>query len=206
MSDAGFESPLAHRLPIAAGSGSTLAISEIVDRGAIDLRLRPDDAEAMRAAADCLGLPLPTAPRTSAHSGDLTVLWWSPDQWLITCPRTEAGTLAVRLAAALAGRHAMVNDVSDARAVIRLHGPDAREAVMKGTSIDLLGREVGAGFVRRAQLAELPVAVHIVDTEAELVDVYVFRSYADYVWSWLARAARPAATVGLFRQQAQPPV
>lgn len=206
MSDAGFDSPLAHQPSMTAGAETSLAISEVVERGAIDLRLRPDNVEAMRAAAECLGLPLPTAPRTSAQRGNVTALWWSPDQWLVTCPRMDARALATRLAAALAGQHAMVADVSDARAIIRLHGADARETVMKGTSIDLLAIKVGDGFVRRAQLAELAVAIHVVDAKAELVDIYVFRSYADYVWSWLARAARPAAKAGLFRQQAQPPV
>jgi sarcosine oxidase subunit gamma len=193
MLEARFESPLAHK---AADSTTYVSIREISERGMIDLRGLGSDKKFLAAAKDVLGVELPKAPRTSSSWGVIKVLWLSPDQWLITCPRNKAQELSESLSAALAGIHALAVNVSDMRAIIRLEGERVREVVMKGSTLDLTDGDYGAGTVRRMRFAEIAALLHIV--EDQVIDIYVFRSYATYAWDFLHKAARKGSEVGLF--------
>ena len=53
------------------------------------------------------------------------LLWMSPDELLLLCPHGEAAETAARLREALAPEHALVVDVSDARALIDGRGAGA---------------------------------------------------------------------------------
>jgi sarcosine oxidase subunit gamma len=190
-----FESALAGR---ADPSNTYIALREITTRGMIDLRGLATDRRFMAAAKDVLGVELPKAPRTSNSFGDVKALWLSPDQWLILCARDKAADLAAALSKALAGVHALAVDVSDMRAILRLEGEGAREVMMKGTSLDFTHEDFAPGYVRRVRFAEIAALFNIVD--ANVIDVYVFRSYAHYAMDFLAKAARKGSEVGLFKK------
>jgi sarcosine oxidase subunit gamma len=194
MLEARFESALAHR---SASTDTYVSFREIAERGMIDLRGLTTDKKFMAAAKTVLGMDLPKQPRTSAAWGDLRALWLSPDQWLITCPRAKAQELADELAAALAGVHSLAVNVSDMRAVIRLEGDRVREVVMKGSTLDLTDGTYVPGTVRRLRFAEIAALIHIV--EDKIIDLYVFRSYADYTWEFLRKAARNGSEVAVLR-------
>ena len=123
-------------------------------------------------------------------------MWLSVDQWLITCPGDKANALQAQLTEALKGIHSLVVNVSDMRAIIRLEGEHVRTTVMKGTSIDLTHGDYPAGTVRRMKFAEIAALLHIV--EDNVIEISVFRSYADYTWEFLLKAARKGAEVRLF--------
>ncbi len=206
MADVGFESALGGRNVVASASGSAIDISEIRDTGLIDLRVLPKGRAAMSIAAKELGFSLPHSPRTSASGRGRTALWWSVDQWIVTCPRSRAQVLEKKLEAAFGRAHSMVTDASDTRVVIRVSGNQVREILMKGCCVDLLAADVTPGHVRRTQIAEIPAAIHFVGDEPLTFDIYVFRSYADYLWQWLAVAGRASAAIQLFGAQPAPPV
>ena len=186
-------SALAHR-----SEPTNLAISmrEIAGRGMIDLRGLASDKKFIKAVKDVLGFDLPKAPRTSTVWGDMKALWLSIDQWLITCPGDKANALQAQLTEALKGIHSLVVNVSDMRAIIRLEGEHVRTTVMKGTSIDLTHDDYPAGTVRRMKFAEIAALLHVV--EENVIEISVFRSYADYTWEFLLKAARKGAEVRLF--------
>ena len=192
---------LAHR-PDA--DGLAIGMREVRDRGMIDLRGLPSDPAFMSAARSALGVDLPTTPRTSAAAGDVTALWLSIDQWLILCPLSNAAELNARSREALAGIHALAVDVSHMRTILRLEGRNVREVLLKGTSLDLLGEGYPPGTVRRLLFAEIAALIHIV--APDVIDLYVFRSYADYAWQFLSTAANPAAALTLFGKQEPAPV
>lgn len=196
MSEPVRTSPLAHRK---SKADLAVSISEVSGRAMIDVRGLANDSAFLAAAKSALGLDLPLSPRTSRAKGGIEVLWMSVDQWLVCCEADEKETVLARLNAALEGIHSLIVDVSDARAIIRVSGEHARATVMKATSVDLLADDVKAGFVRRMLFAEIAALVHVRGLDPDVVDVYVFRSYADYAWDWLEEAAHPAATVRLFR-------
>ena len=192
MREAQFQSPLAHREP---STDTYVSIREIGERGMIDLRGLVTDRKFMAAVKGVLGIDLPKTPRTSASWGDSKVFWLSPDQWLITTARGKAQGLTEELTKELGSVHSLAVNVSDMRAIIRLEGEGAREVVMKGTSIDLTeGYEPGT--VRRMKFAEIAALLHIV--EDKVIDIYAFRSYADYAWEFLRKAARKGSEVKLF--------
>jgi sarcosine oxidase, subunit gamma len=193
MLEARFETPLAHS---EAAANTYVALREIGERGMIDLRGLAGDKKFMAAAKSVLEVDLPKQPRTSASWGDIRVFWLSPDQWLITCPRARAQELTDALTAELAGVHSLAVNVSDMRAIIRLEGEGVREVVMKGTSIDLTHGDYPAGAVRRMRFAEIAALLHVV--EENIIDIYVFRSYAQYTWDFLRKAARKGSEVRVF--------
>jgi sarcosine oxidase, subunit gamma len=203
MSEAQFESALQSR---EAPSGLAVEIREITSRGMIDLRGFTTERKFMAAAKQVLGLDLPKVPRTSAAWGDIQALWLSTDQWLILCPRARAGELLAALRKALAGIHSLAVDVSDMRSIIRVEGDEARAVLLKGSSLDLLSPEYAAGTVRRLRFAEIAALLHIVSERPDAIDLYVFRSYADYAWEWFLANGRAVAAIRQFGHQTAPTV
>jgi sarcosine oxidase, subunit gamma len=197
MAELSFQTPLAHRT---TQDRVFINIRELTERSMIDLRGQTSDRKFMAAAKKVLGLDLPKQPRTSVAWGDVQCLWLSIDQWLILCPRAKTVKLHAELVAALKDVHALAVDVSDMRAVIRLEGEGCREVVMKGSSLDLLDGSYVPGTVRRMRFAEIAALLHIV--EDNVIDIYVFRSYADYAWEFLAKAARKGSEIHLFQASA----
>ena len=189
-----FESALMHH---AASDSLSISMREISERGMIDLRGINTDRKFMAAAKSVLGIDLPRTPRTSTSWGDITALWLSPDQWLILCTRTKTAALLSELNEALGKIHSLAVDVSDMRAIIRLEGEGVRETLMKGCSLDLISADYGQGTVRRLRFAEIAALLHVV--EANVIDLYVFRSYAHYTWQFLAKSARKGSEVKLFK-------
>ena len=186
-------SALAHR---EEPDNLSITMREMTGRGMIDLRGLSTDRKFMTAAKAVLGLDLPKSPRTSTSWGDMKCLWLSPDQWLILCPGEKAQALTEQLSAALKTIHHLAVNVSDMRAIIRLEGEHARTTVIKGTSIDLTHGDYPTGTIRRMKFAEVGALLHIV--EENVIDIYVFRSYADYAWEFLLKAGRKGSEVRLF--------
>lgn len=201
MSDTSFRSPLAHRPDRTGAAGLSIKLSEVSDRGMIDLRGAGSDKKFMGAVKDVLGVALPTQPRSVASSGSLTVWWLSIDQWLVFCPRNEAVDLQARLAKALDGIHSLAVDVSDMRAIFRLEGENARVVLNKGTSVDFTDGSMPAGSVRRLRYAEIAAAAHVVSDNPCVIDMVMFRSFAEYTWSYLSQTAAKGSELKLFGKQ-----
>ena len=193
MADLHFESALAHRT---APDNTSISMREISERGMIDLRGSMTDKKFMSAAKSALGVELPKVPRTSTAFGDVQVLWLSTDQWLVLTGRARVGALLSDLRKSFGSIHSLAVDVSDMRAIIRLDGEGVRETLMKGSTLDLISDDYSPGTVRRMRFAEIAALLHVV--EQNVIDIYVFRSYADYTWEFLIKAARKGSEVKLF--------
>ena len=197
MSDPVFRSGLASSKAI---EGS-ISVSSIDDQGMIDLRGDSGDKKFIAACKKVLGISLPTTPRESTATKNITALWLSPDQWLITCPRVSSVEITQELQSALSGIHALVVDVSDARSILRLEGDGAREILMKGAPVDLTTDDYGKGYVRRLRFAEMAALVHVISDTPEIIDLFVFRSYGQYAWDWLAATSSKQSKLQIFIDQ-----
>jgi sarcosine oxidase, subunit gamma len=191
------QSALAHR---ATPDNISISIREISNRGMIDLRGVTSDRKFMAAAKSALGFDLPKAPRMSVGFGDIKALWLSTDQWLILCNGDKTVELHAELVKELGSTHSLAVNVSDMRSVIRLEGDGIRETLMKGSTLDLTDGTYTPGTVRRLRFAEIAALLHVV--EDTVIDLYVFRSYADYTWEFLLKAARKGSEVRLFSNNA----
>ena len=201
MSDPRFQSPLSGLAP---PRNLAISISEIVDRGMIDIRGDPEDRSFAAAVEAVLGTSLPRRPRSSVAAGELSVLWLSIDQWLAECPRAEAGGIARNLNEALEDIPSLVVEMSEARAIIRVQGEGVREVIMKGAPVDLTAPGFTEGTVRRLRFGELAAMVHMVGEAPDIIDLYVFRSYAVFAWEWLIATADGDAQIRLFQPQSAP--
>ncbi len=174
-----------------------VALAERPHRGMINLRLDPADETAMAAFAEAFGFALPVQPNASAGNGEACALWLGPDEWwlVVPGPESEAGPeLADKLRAALAGHFAAVTEVGESRTCIRIAGPKARALLQKGCPLDLHPRAFGAGACAQTILAKAAVAIHLSADESAAdgpaFEVYVLRSFAEYLWAWLEDAGR----------------
>ncbi len=177
-----------------AGRGAAgVALAERPHRGMINLRLDPADETAMNAFAEAFGFALPTQPNTTAGNGEASALWLGPDEWWIVTPGAGPD-LADKLRAALADRFAAVTEVGEGRTCIRIAGPKARALLQKGCPLDVHPRAFGAGACAQTILAKATVAIHLVADESAAdgpaFEVYVLRSFAEYLWAWLEDAGR----------------
>ena len=165
-----------------------VVLSERPCRGQIDLRGDPEDAGFLGAVEQAIGFALPLEAGTTASRRGLTALWLGPNEWLVVAPPDGQGAVAEALRAALKDLWAAVTDVSDGRAVIGLSGRHARAVLMKGCSLDLHPRVFGPGRSAQSAVARALVLLHQTD-ETPSYDLYVHRSFAEYLWLWLEDAA-----------------
>jgi len=202
MSEPEFTSALAG---IAPRDGLAIAIGEVNDLGMIDVRGDAGDSAFRAAFKKVIGCDVPGKPRTSVSAKDNEVLWLSVDQWLVLVPRKRVKETVSALRSAMRDVHSLAIDLSDARTIIRLEGEGVREILMKGAPVDLTRPEFGAGSVRRLRLGDVAALVHIRALEPDVIDLYVFRSYARFAWDWIEATAGEGARVGLFAAQPAPP-
>lgn len=173
---------------VTESDGADVALGERRFGGKINLRVDPTDHDAMAAVRGELGFGLPTEANTVTEGEGLCALWLGPDEWLVTASGAEDAGLLARLDGALAGHHASVVDVSDARTVIELRGARARDVLAKGCGLDLHPRRFRPGHCAQTALARAGVLIHQT-SEEPAYDIYVDRSFAQYLWTWLEDAA-----------------
>lgn len=125
-----------------------------------------------------------------------TACWMSPDEVLVLVPYAAAEAQAGAMRAVLGRTHALAVDVSDARAMLQVSGPAAREVMAKLCPVDLSPQGFGPGMFRRTRLAQVAAAIWM--PGAEEFRVVCFRSVAEYALDVLTAAAHPQSAVGAF--------
>ena len=175
-----------------------LAAGRDTGRGALELYERPflaqiglrGDAEgpAFRAAvASITGLEPLRQPNRWLAAGELQLFWLAPDEWLVQAPAEREVSLAQSLRQALDGQHASVTVLSGGQTVIGLRGAEAARVLAKGCRLDLHPRAFQAGACAQTRLAKANVLLHPLP-EGDGFEITVRRSFADYLWRWLADA------------------
>ncbi len=134
-----------------------------------------------------LGVTRPE-PRRIARGQDRACGWMSPDEYLILLPYDEAAAAEASLAQALSGRHHLVVNVSDARAIFRIEGAKADQVLRKLMPVDFDRLE--RNELRRSRAAQTAAAVWAEDEGFTLV---CFRSAAGYVMGLLTHSAMPGS-------------
>jgi sarcosine oxidase, subunit gamma len=187
------QSALAHRgLQRAAAEAPArtgITLSERPFRAMLNLRGDPADAGFLSAVRTAAGVELPVEPNTTRRAGSLTALWLGPDEWLLTAPAGEERVLVPAIRAALGDRHAAVIDLTESRTVIAVSGAPARDLLAKGCTLDMHPRAFKVGACAQSGLARAGALLHLVD-ETPTFEITILRSFADYMWVWLADAAR----------------
>ena len=140
--------------------------------------------EAAAKAADALSLPVQAC---TAALGDPDRLWLGPDQWLLVSRTRTADQLIDACTERLdAIRHHAV----DSSAALERHvvsGRRARALLAMGCAIDFDAAGFAVGRCVRTRFAR--IAVVILAREPDEFELLYDRSYREYLWQWLTRAA-----------------
>lgn len=172
-----------------------VTVKDAGPRGMITLRgdlSLPRLADALERAT---GAAVPDV-RAVSRGGGSALAWMSPDELLIMTDPARAPALVATLEAALAGAFVTLADVSDARAVFTVTGPQACDVLAKICPVDF------AAFrpleIRRTRAAQ--VAVALIRDDADTFTLLCFRSVARYMADLLTTVSAPGGEVGLYRR------
>lgn len=175
--------------------GTGVVLSEIAERGLINIRGDAADTSFVSACEKAVKLTLPTKPNTVAgRPSDTRMMWLGPNEWLvITRPGGgERAFKALWKELKIDGLHAAVTDSSEARTCIKVSGPRAREVLSKGCAIDLHPSKFGPGQCAQTVVSKIGVMLTQTagaKTTDPAYELYVLRSFATYLWMWLEDAA-----------------
>lgn len=165
-------------------------ISEIGPLGMITLRGDLKSRALQNAAIKEAGVKMPGTRRINlSETGGMA--WMSPDELLILCPYAEAGQKVAHLTAQMAERHVLAVNVSDARAVFDIAGPQARHVLAKLAPVDMAAFQ--QGDFRRTRMAQIPAAFWMLGDDQ--YRIMCFRSVAQYMFDLLSIAAQPGSEV-----------
>lgn len=143
--------------------------------------------EVMTAAGGALGLTIsPTACRAATGPNNLAALWLGPDERLLLGP--ERCDIAAALEPALRALPHSLVDVSHRQTALEASGPHATVLLNAGCPLDLDPSAFPVGMCTRTVLAKAEIVLW--RTRQDQFHIEVWRSFADYVSSFLAEVAR----------------
>jgi len=176
--------------PLVAPANPGVRLAEIAHEAKLNLRGDLADPGFGAAVSGALGIDLPARPGIAAGDG-VAALWLGPTEWLVVGGVDREADLASRLQGALAGRHFAVTNVTDNWTVIGMAGPKALDVLAKGCPLDLHPRVFPVGSVAQSMVGQADIVLHRTDDVdgAPRLRIYVRRSFAQYLWDWLADGA-----------------
>ncbi len=178
---------------VSALSGqSVTGFATVAEAGLVGMvTIRADlGAKALAKGLKTLGLTVP-GQRQIVTGGGRSVAWMSPDEILVICTYAEAVEVAGALEKALEKDHALVTNVSDARAVFTVSGAKAEQVLMKLCPVDFAA--LPQGEMRRTRAAQ--VAAALWRSGPEEFSLICFRSVAGYMMGLLAVSARKGGEI-----------
>lgn len=130
------------------------------------------------------GLKLPRQSGDVFENTTYRAIWANPKRWYLICEQDDEEALAK----ALADSGQVHMSVTDGQACFQLEGEASIDLLKKGCSLNFNLEHFPPGQCLQTRLAITKVFIH--RHNASQFDIYVERSYAEYIWSWLVDAAR----------------
>jgi len=140
----------------------------------------------VNAVNTAFGVALPDGPRRATR-GSVTFAGTGPDQWIASAEGADAAGFAAKVRARI-GPFAAVSDQSDARLVLRVSGPRARDVLAKGVPVDLHPKAFKPGDVACTVIGYVNTQIDMLD-DAPTYQLAAPRSMAGSFWSWLTASA-----------------
>jgi sarcosine oxidase subunit gamma len=148
--------------------------------------LRAPEAS-IAALSKALGLILPKSPKTSAAKAGRTALWLGPDEWFLI---DEAGKDLLADCAKVTALHSAVG-ISHRNVAFAVTGSAAAATINAGCPQDLSLEAFPVGAASRTILGKCEIV--LLRTAADAFRVECWRSFSDYVFTFLSEAAGDAA-------------
>ena len=181
--------------PVSALGGASFSgfaqIREIGPLGMISLRCDLSEKSLPALIKSITGAKLP-APRRIEVKDNMAAGWMSPDELLLILPYNNVAKALDTIGKKLVGIHHLAVDVSDARAVFRIEGPQAIDVLMKLAPVDFAS--LAAGELRRTRVAQVAAAFW---KDSDGFTLVSFRSVAGYVMGLLEHSAQTGSELHL---------
>lgn len=186
MANAAASTGIARNTALAGRSIGASGVKVSVLAPAHRMALRAPEAS-LAALSKALGVALPASPKSSAAKGGRTALWLGPDEWLVI---DEAGQDPLADCAGVSVLHSAVG-VSHRNVAIEVSGPAAQTTVNSGCPQDLSLAAFPVGACSRTVFGKVEIV--LLRTADDTFRVECWRSFSDYVFTFLSEAAKDAA-------------
>ncbi|MGV9711851.1 sarcosine oxidase subunit gamma [Gordonia sp. NPDC003424] len=155
----------------------------------VDLWVDPAGS-AGAAATGVLGLDrLPTTPGSIVDGPEVSVIWFGPEEFLVTSTTLNGEALETSLREAITSDGGAAVDVSAQRTVVRVGGEHARAILAKGCSLDLHPNVFGPGAAAQSVLGQAGVVIIPLSDNGTDYRIIVRSSFAGYLADWLIDAS-----------------
>jgi sarcosine oxidase subunit gamma len=155
--------------------------------GHLNLRGNANNLDFLNGVKSVLGLELPLAPCSSAQNSETTIMWLSPDEWLIIVAGGTEAAVEEKFRQALRG-HFAVSDISGAQTILEISGKNCLQLLQKSIGYDLhldsfpINKVIGTALAKSS--------AHIRRTGEHDFQLIIRRSFADYIWLWLQQSSK----------------
>ena len=181
---------LAERFAAAEVTGPrAVSVREVPFLTMVGLRTVPGTDAADRLEV-VLGTSLPNRCGSVTTADGVSVLWLSPDEFLVISEQAPT-VLAAGLVEALGSGPGAVLDLSANRTTFALAGPSARAVLEKGCPLDLHPRSFAVGTAFLTLIGSVPVLLWKIADDA--YRILPRSSYADFLGRWLVDAMQEFA-------------
>ena len=155
--------------------------------GKINLRGKSADKEFMKNVGSVLDLVLPIEPNVKVSNNNISIIWLSPNEWLIESPKSETQKILTLLKSTLNPQKTAITDVSFSRTVLRLEGNNVFTLLSKFLVLNI--EEVLKNNFSVAQTIFIKIPILLIrnngDDEITSIDIHLNRSHAKYVYELL---------------------
>ena len=157
------------------------------------INLRGKKREFLTNIGNILNIILPAEANTSTTSEKLTAMWLSPDEWMIVSNElTSKDTNKSKLHEMLFNSISKTNlgaviDVTDQFVQFELKGKNVYEIFSAGSPFNFNEFKEKKGSTTQTVLNHVDVILHHKDEN--IVNLFVRRSFAEHLWSWIEDCA-----------------
>ena len=166
-------------------SFNDLSIKEIAP--IMKLNIRGKKREFFTSVGKILNIILPTEANTSSSNDKHTSIWLSPDEWMIHSNDiidNNSYELENSLYSNISKHNlGSVSDVTDQFVMINLEGDKIFELLSSGCPLNFEEFKKKKGSTAQTLLNHIDITIHHKDTNN--VNLFVRRSFAEHLWSWM---------------------
>ena len=154
----------------------------------INLRGSHLDKNFMTIVSKILNISIPIEPNTSNNNNNLTIMWLSPNEWLIEINNiNNFANIFQNLQNSLNSEKNAVTDVSDNRTILKLSGIKLYKLLSKFMIIDLETVLQKKSSIAQTIFIKIPVLItrNHKDDEEISINLHCNRSHAEYIYDLL---------------------
>ena len=165
---------------------SEIKISEV--EPILKINLRGKNRDFITKIGKELSIITPADPNTSSSNEKLNLLWLSPDEWLIysndKIDLKNSNFLEERLYNEISKvKLGSITNVTDHWIMINLNGAKVFELLSSGCPFNFNNFKNSTGAVVQTLVNHIDVVIH--NKNINNVNLFVRRSFANHLWSWL---------------------